>query len=164
MVIFGSFSIKMISITLKYFFGALIVLLMASPAVSAEMKVGEATLYSGKKLRTGEARATCELSKQWQNRQAILSEKDFEKVKDPCNKCVVINGVATSENSRRFNNGVYAKIADVCSGKYCEKGSLRLSSSVMKAIASNSQNAAPVVDWEVVECPRTSNLRGRKNI
>lgn len=154
----------MISITLKYCFGALVVLLMASRAVSAEIKVGEATVYSGKKLRTGEGKTTCELSKQWQNRQAILSEKDLENVKDPCNKCVVINGVATSDNSRRFSNGVYAKIADVCSGKECEQGSLRLSSSVMKAIASNSQNASPVVDWEIVNCPRTSNLRGRKNI
>lgn len=139
-------------------------LTLLSKGVSAEIQVGEATVLSERNPRSGDNTPTCEVSRQWKNRMAIISEETFKEIEDPCNKCVVINGVATQENSRRFKRGVYAKIADTCQGKDCEQGSLRLSSSVMKAISSSAEDDAPVVSWDIVECPSTSNLRGRKLI
>ena len=153
----------MFSFNFKYVIGIVAVLLMVSTAVSAEIEVGEATVYSGKNLRRGNE-GVCDLPKQWEGRQAIINQEDFDKIEDPCNKCIIIKGVATAQNSRRFTRGVYAKIADTCTSNDCDQGSLRLSSSVMKAISSGAQADSPVVNWEVVECPRSSNLRGRKLI
>jgi len=143
--------------------GTIAVLLMVSSAVSAEIKVGEATVYSGKKLRGGDE-SVCDLTKRWESRQAIISQEDFDEIEDACNKCIVIKGVATADNSRKFTRGVYAKIAGTCSGKDCDQGALRLSASVTKAISSGAQDDSPVVNWDIVECPATSNLRGRKLI
>ncbi len=154
----------MFSLFYAYAVGILVVLALMSRGVSAEIQVGEATIYSGKRLRSGKEKFACDLSSQWKNKLAVISQETFEEIKNPCSKCVVINGVSTQENSRRFKRGVYAKIADTCTGEDCEQGSLRLSSSVMKAISSSAQDDAPVVSWEIVDCPRTSNLRGRKLI
>lgn len=149
--------------SIKYLIGVFAVLFMMSSMASAQPRTGAATVYSGDFRSTG-SNGACKLSKKWKNMEAILSEKDLEDVEDFCDKCVVINGVATDENSRRHSKGVFAKIADSCSGKECEKGSLRLSSTVMKAITAVTSEEKPVVNWEIVTCPRSSNLRGRKSI
>lgn len=159
--------LKMISFNTVSFIGILLGLLMVSSAVSAEINVGEVTLYSEKKLRSGSGSTgtTCPPNnKQWKNLQAVLNEKDYAKIDNPCDKCIVINGVGTTSNSRRHSKGLYAKIVDSCTGEGCEDGTLRVSSPIMKAIAISSQDDTPVVSWDVVECPKSSNLRGRKLI
>lgn len=152
----------MISFTVK---SVLLVAFMMIAVVSAKTRTGSATPYDGSlsESETACPYSSSTLDRKWLSLFVSLNEKDFDKVKEACGKCVRVKGASSTNTRRALDVGaLYVKILDKCSGKDCKKGQLSFSSDAMKTIDSYSWDTSRI-RWEVVDCPTSSNLRGGRN-
>ena len=125
--------------------------------VEAATRAGRAVAYSTKFRKSTDN--TCGITSNTMDRRfatmyAAVSVDDLP-AESACGKCISISGVSGT-TSRRFNAGVFAKIVDVKSS--ISSGELLLSSKALK-VSSGSEGT---VSWTVVDCPPSTNLRGRK--
>ena len=139
----------------------LVSLMLASLMNGAEAstRAGRASPYAAKFQETKDN--SCGITKKSMDRRfvrmyAAIPKEDMDG--DVCGKCVLLSGVSESPTSRRFTAGVYAQIVDT--KDTIESGEILLSHKAHKVTTKSARG--DLVSWTVVDCPPSTNLRGRK--